>query len=232
MRVAAEHGCICTAYARHARTMRVPCAYHLPWQVSNFKPMPQDEHRSASHLPPPAHQRGDAARYSPQSGGLVAAGVLGPGAWDLPTFLFAAPPPSRLRHLRLGLRLAIRLGLRLGRASTRRAAPLPPLPPPLRRWLPDPNDLDDDDLTKIKEVAAPSLLEIALRKCRAAQPPILAFIDSGPVLVVFMLMTFWALFASEVHMATTTSDKYDIPFAWVSLTFMVLFGVEVLHYLI
>ena len=76
-------------------------------------------------------------------------------------------------------------------------------------------------------MAAPSLLEIALRKCRAAQPPILSFIDSGPVLVVFMLMTFWALFASEVHMATTTSDKYDVSFAWVSLSFMVLFGFEV-----
>jgi hypothetical protein len=71
------------------------------------------------------------------------------------------------------------------------------------------------------------LLEIAIRKFRAAQPPVLAFVDSGPVLVVFMLMTFWALFASEVHLATTTSDKYDVPFAWASLTFMALFGVEV-----
>ena len=82
-------------------------------------------------------------------------------------------------------------------------------------------------MAKVKEAAAPSLLEIAIRKFRAAQPPVLAFIDSGPVLVVFMLMTFWALFASEVHLATTTSDKYDAPFALVSLTFMVLFGIEV-----
>ena len=76
-------------------------------------------------------------------------------------------------------------------------------------------------------MATPSLLEIAARKFRAAQPPVLAFVDSGPVLVIFMMMTFWALFASEVHLATTTSDKYDAPFALVSLTFMVLFGIEV-----
>ena len=59
--------------------------------------------------------------------------------------------------------------------------------------------MDDDDLAKVKEEAAPSLLEIALRKLRAFEPKILAVIDSGPVLLVFMLMTFWALFANEVR---------------------------------
>ena len=101
-------------------------------------------------------------------------------------------------------------------------------PMPQDEWLHDPNELDEDEMMKVKEVVAPSLLAIVSKKLRTAYPPILNFIDSGPVLVVFMLMTFWALFASEVHLATTTSSKYDVPFAWVSLTFMVLFGVEVL----
>ena len=66
-----------------------------------------------------------------------------------------------------------------------------------------------------------------LAKIRSYYPKVLAFVDSGLVLLIFMIMTLWALFAVDILQATDETDTYDKPFAMVSLVFMILFSVEV-----
>ena len=99
-------------------------------------------------------------------------------------------------------------------------------PMPVDEWLPDPDDMGDDDMTGVVSAVQPSRCAMALQLIRAFLPKMLRFIDSGPVMVVFMAMTMWALFAQDIMLATTAGADLDKSFAWVSFAFALLFAVE------
>jgi len=93
-------------------------------------------------------------------------------------------------------------------------------------WMPDPDDEHADTLAKVKSADEMSPGQKLMKKIRTYYPKILELTDSGPVLMLFMIMTLWALLAFDILYATTASPKLDKDFALVSLVFMVLFFIE------
>lgn len=84
-------------------------------------------------------------------------------------------------------------------------------------WMPDPNDERADTLAKVKSAEESSARQMLAKKIRGYYPKILALTDSGPVLVVFMIMTLWALLAVDIlhvrpdpatHAHTTTTHTH------------------------